>query len=129
MLVTGLLITVYLVTGHQFMVPPLVAGCGLLAGVGIMQDAAIVFLRLPLGRPLGLKSQKVGFPGHRKSVSHTGLPCHRKSVSQDTESQFLRTQKVSFPGHRKSVSQDTESQFPRSQKVSPGTLIFCDLGN
>ena len=56
MLVTGLLITGYLVTGHRFMVPPLVAGCGLLAGVGMMRHAAIVFVRLPLGQSLGLKS-------------------------------------------------------------------------
>ena len=49
MLVTGLLITVYLVNGHRFMVPPLVAGCGLLTGVGMMQHAAIVFVEIAVG--------------------------------------------------------------------------------
>ena len=43
MLVTGFLITVYLINGHRFVVSPLVDGCGLLAGVGMMQHAAIVF--------------------------------------------------------------------------------------
>ena len=38
-----------LVTGHQFMVPPLVAGCGLLTGVGMMQHAAIVFVEIAVG--------------------------------------------------------------------------------
>ena len=49
MLVTGLLIAGYRVTVHRFMVPPLVVGCGLLAGVGMTQHAAIVFVEIAVG--------------------------------------------------------------------------------
>ena len=49
MLDTGFLITVYLINVHRFVVSPLVAGCGLLAGVGMMQHVAIVFVEIAVG--------------------------------------------------------------------------------